>query len=69
MGNILKRKTKKINKYSEKKNKKRNCYEYKFKPEVVTITYNNKYGHKVINGDRVKYSYIYKGVPGGWYFK
>lgn len=66
MGNIYNKKTKIY--YSKKKRIKNNYnYNFKFKPEVVTITYYNKYGDKVINGDKVKYSYIYKGVPGGWY--
>ena len=38
---------------------------YKFKPEIVKIRYiNSSMGHITPN---LKYSYVYKGVPGGWY--
>ena len=69
MGNVLKKHkyNKKTKMYSSKKRRIKNNYNFRFKPEVVTITYYDKYGNKVINGDKVKYSYIYKGVPGGWY--
>lgn len=69
MGNVLKKHkhNKKIKMYSSKKRRIKNNYNFRFKPEVVTITYYDEYGNKVINGDKVKYSYIYKGVPGGWY--
>jgi hypothetical protein len=38
---------------------------YKFKPEIVKIRYiNSSMEHITPN---LKYSYVYKGVPGGWY--
>jgi len=68
MGNILKKnKHNKTKMYSNKKNK--SGYNYKIKPEVVKIIYYNEHGNKVCPGENVKYSYIYKGVPGGWYVK
>ena len=62
--NYKKTKKQQIEQYPKEKVKKRKIY--KFKPEVVKVTVYD--GSGKINYDiKPKYSYIYKGVPGGWY--
>jgi hypothetical protein len=39
---------------------------YKFTPEMVNIKYINSQMENL--SPNLKYSYVYKGVPGGWYY-
>lgn len=62
MGNkILKKKNIEITPKKRKKRKK-----YSIKPGVVKVTVYDGSG-KINYNIKPKYSYIYKGVPGGWY--
>ena len=65
MGNKHSRK-KKIN--QQKNNKSNNIKYSSIKPYDINMT-NVKIVFKNYNGQKMKpkYSYVYKGVPGGWY--
>ena len=64
----------KIKKFNKKYNmkyyehsQKKETKEYQYRPDIVKITYIGT--EKNINLKKnLKYSYIYKGVPGGWYY-
>ena len=53
----------------QKKQQKKICAEdiYPFKPCIVKIKY-YKNGKRIYQKNNIKYSYVYKGVPGGWYY-
>jgi hypothetical protein len=59
-------------KFSKKKNntiktKPVKIKDYSFNHNVVKIKHYNMGSNSMESNNRAKYSYIYKGVPGGWY--
>tara|TARA_B110000444_G_C18224144_1_gene315776 strand:- start:91 stop:384 length:294 start_codon:yes stop_codon:yes gene_type:complete len=66
----------KIKKFNKKYNQNIKYYEtmqkketkkYPFRPYVVRITHIGG-GQKIVPRKYIRYSYIYKGIPGGWYY-
>ena len=54
-------------KYYEPSREKKTKKKYPFRPYVVKIKHIGG-GQKINPRKHIKYSYIYKGVPGGWYY-
>tara|TARA_X000000368_G_C22540307_1_gene497428 strand:- start:130 stop:411 length:282 start_codon:yes stop_codon:yes gene_type:complete len=76
----LKKHTKKFNKkynknydsFKVKKHTKKTYFDkYPYKPELVKITIikPNEPNYYMIRNPKIKYSYIFEGVPGGWYIE